>query len=123
MSFGRMSRFQRAVGASGDDLRRVAPAAYTRELRILATGLDRKQAAQKPNIHPSVIDDLVNARLLRHGIELPKREKLFLPEDMDALLASIMAGAAVVDVAPAESCGPAPGADRGPAESSACRLR
>ncbi|WP_323009554.1 TniQ family protein [Paracoccus sp. (in: a-proteobacteria)] len=100
MSFGRMSRFQRAVGASGEDLRRVAPAAYARELRILATGLDRKQAAQKLNIHPSVIDDLVNAGLLRHGIVLPKLEKLFLPEDVDALLASVMAGAAVVDVAP-----------------------
>lgn len=48
----------------------------------------------------SAIDDLVNAGPLRREIVLQKREKLFLPVDVDAILAPVMADAAVAGVAP-----------------------
>ncbi|MFD1880661.1 TniQ family protein [Paracoccus pacificus] len=101
LSSGRVARFQRALGISGDDLRRVAPAAYDTELSILSRGLDRKQAAHRLNLHPSGIDKLVAAGLLNHALVLPQMDKLFLPEDIDSFLTAVFANAAMVETSPA----------------------
>lgn len=101
LSSGRVARFQRALGISGDDLRRVAPGAYDTELSILSRGLDRKQAARHLNLHPSAIDKLVAAGLLNHALALPQMDKLFLPEDIDSFLTAVFANADPVDTAPA----------------------
>lgn len=101
LSSGRVARFQRALGISRDDLRRVAPGAYDAELSILSSGLDRKQAARRLNVHPSAIDKLVAAGLLHHALALPQMGKLFLPEDIDSFLTAVFANAAMVESAPA----------------------
>ncbi|WP_220269855.1 hypothetical protein, partial [Paracoccus lutimaris] len=101
LSSGRVARFQRALGISGDDLRRVAPGAYDTKLSILSSGLDRKQAARHLNVHPSGIDKLVAAGLLNHVLALPQMDKLFLPEDIDIFLTAAFANAEMVETAPA----------------------
>lgn len=100
LTSGRIARFQRAVGAVGDDLRRVAAGAHDTELAALSTGLDRKAVARRLMVHPSVIDAFLHAGLLNHGIVLPKLEKLFLPEDVDAFLSAVAANAEAVDEPP-----------------------
>lgn len=101
LSSGRITRLQRAFGVSGDDLRRVAPGAYETELLILSSGLDRKQAAHRLNVHPSAIDKFVEAGLLNYALELPQMDKLFLPEDIDSFLTAVFANAEMVETAPA----------------------
>ena len=61
LNSGRITRFQRAIGVSGDDLRRVVPDAHAEEFKILATGLDRKAAGRRLSVHASGIDALVDA--------------------------------------------------------------
>lgn len=100
LSTGRIARFQRAKGVQGDDLRRVAPGLHDDELTALASGLDRKQAARRLNLHPSAIDRLVEAGLLRHAIALPQMDRLFLGQDLDNFMAALFARAAVVDAEP-----------------------
>ena len=94
------TRFQHAAGIEGDALRRVAPGAYHAELRALSSGLDRKAAARRLDVHPSAIDGFVEAGLLQHGIALPGLEKLFLPDDVDAFLAALISKAKLVDRVP-----------------------
>ena len=100
LSTGRIACFQNAKGLRGDDLRRVAPGQHADELTALASGLDRKQAARRLNLHPSAIDRLVEVGLLRHAIALPQMDRLLLRRDLDRFMASIFDRAMAVDVEP-----------------------
>ncbi|WP_136653285.1 TniQ family protein [Paracoccus aeridis] len=100
LSTGRITRFQHAAGIEGDALRRVAPDAYHAELTALSSGLDRKAAARRLDVHPSAVDGLAEVGLLRHGIALPGLDKLFLPHDVDAFFSAVSVHAQVVDTAP-----------------------
>lgn len=97
LSTGRITRFQHAAGIEGDALRRVAPGAYHAELTALSSGLDRKAAARRLDVHPSATDGLVESGLLQHGIALTGLEKLFLPDDIDAFLADLIGSREVRD--------------------------
>ncbi|PTE14464.1 hypothetical protein C5F44_08770 [Fuscovulum blasticum DSM 2131] len=97
LSTGRIARFQNAKGLRGNDLRRVAPGQHEDELTALASGLDRKQAARRLNLHPSAIDRFAEVGVLRHAIALPQMDRLFLGRDLDRFMASIFDRAMVVD--------------------------
>lgn len=100
LSSGRLTRFQQAVGIEGDALRRVRPCAHDAQMMALSAGLDRRATARRLNVHPSAIDGFVEAGLLRHAVALPGLDKLFLPADVDALLASVTVNAMEVARAP-----------------------
>lgn len=78
----------------------MAPDAYHAELTALSSGLDRKAAARRLDVHPSAVDGLAEVGLLRHGIALPGLDKLFLPHDVDAFFSAVSVHAQVVDTAP-----------------------
>ncbi|PTE14503.1 TniQ family protein [Pseudogemmobacter blasticus] len=98
---GRISRFQRAIVVADDEHRRVAKGSYTKELEVLASGLDRVEASRKFGVHVSLIDRLVDADLLQYSLSLPGLGKLFRREDLDAFWNSVTFRAPLADNVPA----------------------